>query len=117
MKPAPIGGLRAPAPIRLVDSDAERVRQDHHQAIVELQQLPAAALRPISDVALPDAVAVTVPHGLGRAPLWVGVSAVRGPVTSGRIEEVRGGANDRSRAVVLKASGFGATITVDLAVL
>ena len=68
------------------------------------------------EVALPDGQIVPVAHRLGRAPAWVGVSVPRGPVSAGYVEEVRDSA-DRARVVALRATGYGATITVDLAVL
>lgn len=99
-------------PRRLSDSDAEIVRRSHDEAIRELQ---LQALKVIANVSLADGVATPVSHGLGRAPLWVAPSAPRNPSTSGRIEEIRDG--DRSRTITLKASGYGATITVDVAVI
>jgi hypothetical protein len=102
---------------RLADADAERVRQEHAAAIGELQNLPASALRVVRDVVLADGVETPVSHGLGRPPAWSSVSCPRNPSSSGRIEEVRSGGHDRAKVVVLKASGWGATITVDLAVM
>lgn len=101
---------------QLGDPVAERVRQDHAAAITELQGLPAVNLRIIPDVELADGVATPVAHGLGRPARWVRESCPRNPSTSGRVEEVRTGSHDRNRYVVLKASGFGATVTVDVAV-
>lgn len=109
--------MKAPQARRLEDPDAEAVRRSHHEAIRELQAMPAASLRVISNIALTDGTAINVSHGLGREPIWIGPSCVRGPSTSGRIEELRNTGADRSSVVVLKASGYGATITVDLAVL
>ena len=108
--------LKPPQARKLDDLDAEAVRQSHHEAIRELQSLPAASMRVIGSVALVDATLTLVPHGLGRAPYWCGASVVRSPASSGRIEEIRDGV-DRTRYVGLKASGYGATITVDVAVL
>ena len=97
----------------------DRARREMHEAVRELQNLPMAAARVVQNVSLADATATTVPHGLGRAPVYVGISAVRGPSTSGRIEEIRStsGVNDRSKFVTLKANGYGATVTVDLLVM
>lgn len=104
---------------RLTDPLLEAVRQDHAAAISELQNLPFAGARVISDVTLADGIATPVAHGLGRAPLFVSASCPRGPSTSGRIEEIRStsGTLDRRKYAVLKASGFGATITVDVLVV
>ena len=102
---------------RLEDPQLERVRQEHAEAIAELQRAPAVGLRVIADVSLADGTATFVPHGLGRPALWVGVSVPRNATTSGRVVESRTGAGDRAKGVVLTASGYGATIVVDLAVL
>lgn len=101
---------------QLPDQLLERVRQNHHDVIRELQQSPFAEGKIISNVLLPDSVATTLTHGLGRAPKWVSASCVREPSTSGIIEEIRTGV-DRTKFVVLKASGFGATVSVDVVLL
>ena len=100
--------------MKLADIDAERNRIETHLAIRQMQQLPSVGLRSIQNIALEDDVATTVPHGLGREPAWVCPSAPRGPASTGRIEEIRDGAHDRRTVVVLKATGWGATITIDL---
>lgn len=92
------------------------MRRSHEEAIRTLQTVPAASLKVIGPIELADGVETHVAHGLGRAPAWVSPSAVRGPSTSGHIEELRAGV-DRSRVIVLKASGYGATVTVEVAVL
>jgi hypothetical protein len=109
--------LSAPSTPRLDDEDAEVVRREHEQKIVELQGLPFVKARLIQDVTLPDGVARSIPHQLGRPVLWVRESCVRGGSGSGRIEEIRDGSVDRSLYVQLKATGYGASITVDLVVL
>lgn len=101
--------------ITLADEQLERVRRNHGDAIAELQRLPASSTRTIRDIVLADGVATPVPHGLGR-PAFVTVSPPRGISLSGRIEEVRDGAHDRNRYVVLKQTGCGANITVDIEV-
>lgn len=107
----------APITPRLTDVDAERVRREFDRVIRELQNLPSSSLLVISGVSLADTIATVIGHGLGRAPLWVGPSAPRGPSSTGRIEEIIDGTHDRSQVVVLKATGWGATITVDVALL
>lgn len=97
-------------------ADAEKARRAHEDCIVELQKLPGAGLRVIAGIELADGTARPIAHKLGRAPLWVQASCVRGAVSSGRIEEVRS-TNDRTQIVVLKATGYGATVTVDVAIL
>jgi hypothetical protein len=109
--------MKAPQTRRLTDADAEANRRSHEEAIRSLQAVPAVSLRVINAITLPDATEVVVSHGLGREPIWIAPSCLRGPSTSGRIEEIRTGAHDRARFVKLKASGYGATITIDLAVL
>ena len=49
-------------------------------------------------------------------PSWIQASAVRGSVTVGCIVEFRDGV-DRSKFVDIAASGYGATVTVDLLVV
>lgn len=102
---------------RLADATLERVRQEHASAIGELQALPAVTMRIIPDVTLADGVETPVPHGLGRPAQWVRESCVRGAAASGRVEEIRNGTHDRKLYVVLKATGWGATITASVAVL
>lgn len=106
--------LRPPIAARLADEASERVRRNHEERIVELQRLPGASLTAIQDVELEDGVETPVAHGLGRKPLMVFVSPPRGPSTTGMVVEVRGAPHDRSKVVVLKASGFGATVYVDV---
>ena len=102
--------MRVLQDITLADANAERVRRDRDDAIRELQRLQP---RIVANVALADGIATEVPHGLGRVPLWVKESCVRGATSTGRIVETRDGI-DRTKAVKLTASGWGATITVDV---
>jgi hypothetical protein len=113
----PPSAFHRPVPAKLDDDNAERVRVSHQRAIEQLQQTPAAGMRVIQDVTLLDGVATPVQHGLGRLPAWVAPSAPRGAVSSGRIEEVRDGSTDRATSIQLKATGWGATITVDVQVV
>jgi hypothetical protein len=102
-------------PIKLADTDAERVRRTHHDAITELQQLRMTGARLLEGVELEDGVPTLVAHGLGRR-VAVFPSAIRGASSSGRIDEIRDGV-DFKKFVKLEANGYGATITVDLWVL
>ncbi len=102
------------AAITLADTKAEEVRRSHHDAIGELQRAPLAGAKVVSGVRLENGKATTVAHGLGRAPKWVGISALRGAASAGFINETRSG--DTSKSVTLTASGYGATITVDVMV-
>ena len=99
-----------------LEGDAEVARREHDKAIRALQALPAMATRIINDVSLADGVETPVAHGLGRVPRIAIPSAPRGASTAGLLEEVRTGSHDRTRYVVLKASGFGATVIVDVEV-
>jgi hypothetical protein len=103
--------MKALMPIKL-EGDAERVRSNMAEAIVELQRVPLVGARVVKDITLEDGVATPVAHGLGRAPNCMLLSPPRGPVTSGHIEEIRG-THDRGRAIVLQATGFGGPIVVD----
>jgi hypothetical protein len=72
----------------------------------------------VAGVELADGVVTPIAHKLGRAPAWMGISLVRGAASTGRIDDTsREGGNDRSKFAVLTATGWGATITVDLLVL
>lgn len=110
---------------QLEDDDAEAVRKSHALAIVELQTMPAASLRVISGVELPDSTVINVAHKLGRAPLACWVSPVRtgAAITVGFVIQYTGShpstgrAIDGSRILVLAAFGFGATVTVDVFVV
>lgn len=68
----------------------------------------------IRGVALPDATDVPVSHGLGYGYEHVSVSPPSGPVTSGRVEILV--SPNAAKTVVLRATGYGATVTVDLRV-
>jgi hypothetical protein len=116
------GGLRmtkltAPSTPQLDDEDAEICRREFERKIIELQGLPFASARVIASVTLADGVATAVPHGLGRVASFVSASVPRNAAGAGYIVEVRDGSVDRTKYLNLKASGYGATITVDLVVL
>jgi hypothetical protein len=104
---------------RTKPADLERIRRNLVEAIRELQLMPGATARHIKDVELASGVNTPIAHKLGR-PVFVTVSPVRGPSSTGRIEEVRDTdvtrIYPRSEFVVLVATGWGATITVDLKV-
>src|SRR5882762_9099909 len=102
----------------LDDNLAERARRNHEDAIAELQTAAQGIPSVIATVQLADATITTIAHGLGRAPRWIGVSVQRGGTTTGRITDLsRNGDYDRSKLIALRADGYTATITVDLAVL
>lgn len=103
---------------KLDDPKVDEVARNHARRIDELNAHPVMATKYIADVALADGVETPVAHGLGRSPTYVSESCVEGAVTSGHIERVRSpaAAVDASKYVVLKASGYGATITVTVQV-
>lgn len=112
-------GIRPAIAPRLDDRKVDDVTRDHAAKINELASLPAATMRVIPDVELADGIETPVAHKLGRVPTFVRESAPRGAIAAGRIDEVRDPAVtvDRSKYVVLKASGWGATITIDVQVM
>jgi hypothetical protein len=100
---------------QLADAVLERVRRNLVDAVAELQKRPEP--RVLANITLQDGIATPVPHGLSRAAAWVRESCVRGASSTGRVEEVRDGTYDRTKYVTLKATGYGATVTVDVVVL
>lgn len=108
---------QVPISPRLDDAKTDRVVTDHRRAIDQLAASPAIGLKVIKDVSLADGVETPIPHGCRSAPTWVRESCVRGASSTGRIEEIRSDAYDRKKSIVLKATGWGATITVDVAVM
>lgn len=118
--------LNAPNTPGLEDPAAETIRRIHSDKIVELQQLPITATAVRSDITIANGATITLAHKLGRAPLMVWVSPVRGLAgaagtpTVGQVSELRNTLNgtpiDRTKVVVLLANGFGASVLVDVAV-
>lgn len=118
--------LRAPNTPRLGDIHAEQARVEHEQKIRELQDLPTAGLELITGITLIDNTPTPIAHVLGRLPKWIVASTPRSAkntvLLNGAVQELRHptpGATgvDRTKMVVLLATGFGSTITVDLAVM
>lgn len=116
--------MRFTAPISIVlgDSNAEAVRKNVDQRIREIQDRPAIGALVVAGVELPNATDVWVSHGLGREPSAVLVSPpYPNIVTVGCVHEVRGSSGaspiDRKQSIVLKADGFGTTVTVDVVVM
>jgi hypothetical protein len=93
--------------------DLERIRRNHHEAIVELQRLPVLAV--LKDIKLLDGVDTHIAHRQGHA-VTAFYSAIRNAVSNGRIDEIRSGV-DLSKFIVLRATGYGSTVFVDVLVL
>ena len=105
--------------LQLDDRTADQVRRSVGEAIKEIQSRPAMSALVIRNVSLASGIETPVPHGLGRAPMIGLVSPPRGATTTGRIDDLPGTKArpiDRASVIVLKASGYGATITVDIEV-
>ena len=99
--------------ITLPDAAAEKVRRDHAEAIRELQRMLPVRVK---NVVLEDSKPTYVPHSLGQVPGTVTISVPRGAIaTAGRIGETTDNV-DRTKTLVLTATGWGATITVDVLV-
>lgn len=97
-----------------LEGKAEEVRRNLQAQLLEHSR--RLELVSLGEVSLPDTKIVKVAHQLGRFPKIVIVSPPRGASTAGLLEEVRDGV-DRSKFVGLRASGFGATVKVDLGVV
>lgn len=102
---------------RVLDGEVGKLARDHHEKIVALQRMPAAELGVLAGVQLADGVETPVAHGLGRAPKFVRESCVRGAISVGCVNHMPSTSHDPKQYVVLRADGFGATITCDLVVL
>lgn len=110
--------LTQPLPIRLPDNDAEAVRRNTDQRITEIAKRPAIAMEVLKGITLADGVDTPIAHGLGRAPDFIRESCQRGGTSTGRITEVRDAKKyDRSKTIVLRANGWGASIVVDVQVM
>lgn len=104
-----------PLDLVLGDEDAERVRRNHDLRLKQIAGRPAFALTVLGEFSLANGVTTTISHKLGRVPAQILVSPPRGASSTGRIEEVREG--DRTKSIKLLATGWGATVKVDVSVL
>lgn len=104
-----------PLGIRASTVQDERIRESHATAIRELQEAPASRGIVVEDLDLPEATNITIRHNFGRRAR-VFVSPVRGSSSSGRITEIvqNLATIDTNNATTLYATGFGATVTVDV---
>ncbi len=107
--------MKDPQTPKLDDPDSERARRRHVECLLELQAATFVRGRIVQGVVLANGVETPISHGLGRAPAWVCPGAPRGATSAGRIDEVASASTDRTQTVVLKASGWTTTITVDVA--
>lgn len=94
-------------------ASAEEAVQSLGAAVRELQLQRGVRGKVVYDVELADATEVSIGHNLGYRP-FVQVSPPRGASASGRIEEVYNNSTDFKKLVVLKATGFGATVKVNV---
>lgn len=114
-----------PITTKLDDDEAERVHRNTDRQIRELQGAPMASAIIISGVVLPLGTGIVVPHSLGRLPRFIGFSAVTGAITGagviqdfGSVDPFGGGTPiDRTKFLSLRASSYGAPITVDILVM
>jgi len=108
--------------IHLGSDEAELIRQNHAQAISELQQMPSASLKVVGPITLADNVFVLVPHGLGRVPSLVigglpngaGAAGITAIFHSGQL-----GAPtfDETKSFCVKANLYSTTITQSFGVM
>ena len=104
-------------PQRLVTSDeaTNKALDDIRHCFEELARNQAWLDAPgFTGVELQDGVAKKLKHGLGRRYREVYVTPPKGPVSTGRIEELT--PTDPTKEVWLKATGYGATVTVNVRV-
>ncbi len=100
---------------KLDDPATESARRRLVDCVREIQNRPILGANVVT-VELVDSVPTPVVHGLGRTPKMAFVSPPRGAVSTGRIDEIRSSSNNRTQTLVLTATGYGATITVDVTV-
>lgn len=107
---------------KLSDPTAEAVRRNVDRRIDEFQQLPLAHAVSIVGVTLPDMFDQRIAHGLGRAPKQIIISPpypivnTAGAIFEERTATLAGYPIDRTKEIVLRAFGWGVTITIDLLV-
>lgn len=104
--------FQAPATVRL-EGDAERVRRSHAGCILELQTVPIVGGKLVRDVRFEDGVAVPIAHSLGRRATYH-LSPARSAVTAGAFLDSSSAVYDPEKFVVVRAEGFGATVTADV---
>ena len=96
------------------DHGAARAFDDVREAVASLESLPVLSGRLIEGVDLADAETRRILHGLNRRVRgWIRTD-LTGAVSTGRIERVVDPGANLNRELWLKATGWGATITVSL---
>jgi hypothetical protein len=114
--------LKPALPVTLKDETAERARRNHAERIDELQSVPIVRGKLIAGVSLPDGDEVSIHHGLGRRASVFPAVPLQGDftATNGRLLDItllRSDKVDVRQYSVLKASGFGGTLTLDVWVI
>jgi hypothetical protein len=96
------------------DPDTSRALDDLRLGIEQLSDRPDADCVIVENVQLVDGQAKLIAHGLDRA--WRGwtICNLEGPSSTGRIEHVKG--ENKTKFLQLKATGWGATITINVKV-
>lgn len=110
-------GLRTPTQPRQDDPKVERAFKDQARTVDTIAAAPGVNMAVLGAFELADGVETPIPHKLGKVPSAAWASFVRGPVTVGMIEEVTSSSWDRAKYLTLKASGYGATVTVVVVVV
>lgn len=110
--------MSARRPHRLLTKDeaTNKALDDIRHCFEELLRSEAWLLAAsLVDVELVSGVTKKLKHGLGRRYREVYVTPPKGPAATGLIEELT--ADDPSKEVWLKATGYGATVTVSVRVI
>lgn len=108
------GGRRGRNPLRIHHGD-QAVNRSNREYDEKLRELDRQSRKNVwlLDVELADGVDTEIAHNLRRR-VSVTVTPPRDGVTNGSISEVRAAGRDPKRFVVLRADGWGATVTVDV---
>jgi len=95
-----------------VMSETDRILRNFDDRIRELVSISILGGYRIRAIELEDATNTPIAHRIGRRVTLLASPPI-GPSTSGRIEVVEDSQFDPDKYVVLKASGYGRTVTVD----
>jgi hypothetical protein len=94
------------------DVGLDRVMQPLHRQVQALADEPDASKATFRGIDLADGVDRRIPHGLEQKPVGWRVVDLYGAVTPGVIQRI----SWSSTELVLRASGYGATVVVNLEV-